>query len=83
MMIIDMRRETLEITMSVIWGQGLVPGAHAGKLLRAGNVLVALKIINVADSIDKTIKLQLKFTPLKTILAKRTRTFTFCDEQPS
>ena len=66
------------ITKSVIWGQGLVFGAHAGKLLRAGKALLALKIINVADTIDKTIKLQLKFTPLKTTLARRTRNFTFC-----
>lgn len=44
----------------------------------AGRVLVALKMANEDESMDKMIKLQLKLTPRSANLAIRTRVLIFC-----
>lgn len=67
-----------DVTRTTIWGQVFVPSAHAGRLFRAGSCLVALKMEKVMESIERTIRLQLKFTPLRTNFAIRTLVFIFC-----
>jgi hypothetical protein len=66
------------MTSSVICGQVLLFGAHAGRPFRDGSALVALKIMKTAASIDMTINEQLKLTPRKTNFAIRTLVLIFC-----
>jgi hypothetical protein len=73
-----MKSDKQAMTRRVICGQVLLFGAHAGNPFRAGNALVALKMVNVAESIDRTMSEQLKLTPLRTNFAIRTRVLTFC-----
>lgn len=58
-----------------ICGQIGVVGAHEGKLFRAGNDFVALKIENVVESILRTMRLQPKLTKRMMNLAHLTRIF--------
>lgn len=67
------------MTRSVICGHGLVPWAQAGRLFRAGRALVELKMVKVVESMERTMRLQLKLVPRSTIFAIRTRNFTFCE----
>lgn len=67
-----------EVTNTTICGQVFVPSAHAGRLLRVGKTLVALKMEKVIESMERTIRLQLKFTPLSTNFAIRTLVLIFC-----
>lgn len=60
-------------------GHVFVPSAQAGRLLRAGRAFVALKMLNVTETMDRTMRLQLKFTPLRMNFAIRTRVLTFCE----
>ena len=77
-MITEKRREMQEMTSKMICGHGLVVLAQAGRLFRAGIDFVALKMVNVVLSMDKTISEQEKLTPRSTILAMRTRVLIFC-----
>lgn len=47
-------------------------------MFRAGRDFVELKIVKVAESIERTIRLQLKLTNLSNNFAIRTRVLTFC-----
>jgi hypothetical protein len=55
-----------------------VPTAQAGRLFLGGRALVALKIEKVIESMERTIRLQLKFTPRRKNFAIRTLVFIFC-----
>ena len=68
-----------EMVRRVTCGQILVFGAQAGRAFLDGSALVVLKMANVLDTIDRMIKLQLKLTPRRSILAIRTRVLIFCD----
>lgn len=61
----------------VICGHVFWLGAQAGRLLLKGSDLVVLKIVKVVESIDKTMRLQLKFVTRRHILAIRTRVLIF------
>ena len=54
-----------------------MPSAHAGRPLREGRALLALKMVSVVARIARTIKLQPKFTKRRNILAIRTRNLIF------
>ena len=71
-------RETQEMHRRAIWGHGLVPAAHGGRLLRGGIALVALKMLKVVESMERTISEQEKFVPRSSIFAMRTRVLIFC-----
>lgn len=47
--------------------------AHAGILLWSGRILVALKMANEAESMDRMMREQLKLTPRRANLAILTR----------
>ena len=70
-------RDSDETTRSTICGQICWPRAHGGRLLRGGRVLVVLKMVNDVESMDSTIRAQLKLTPRRKNLATRTRFLTF------
>lgn len=72
-----MKREMQAMTRSTICGQGLVFDDHAVKPPRDGRFLVALKIVKVAASMERTIKLQLKLMPRRKNFATRTRNLIF------
>jgi len=72
-----MTREAQEMQMRVICGQVDWPRAQTGRLLRGGSILVALKIEKVVESIERTMREQLKLTPRRKNLATRTRVLTF------
>jgi hypothetical protein len=55
-----------------------VPAAHGGRLFRKGSVLVALNMEKVIESMERTMRLQLKLTPLSRNFAMRTLVFIFC-----
>jgi len=57
-----------------------VPEAHAGRLFLVGKALVALKIEKVIESIESTMRLQLKFTPRRKNFAIRTLVLIFCGQ---
>lgn len=61
-------------------GHVFVPSAQAGRLLRAGKALVALKMVNVTETMERTMRLQLKFTPLRMNFAILTLVLTFCGQ---
>lgn len=71
-----MASEIQAMTSKVICGQILWLGAHGVAVPLAGIALEALKIIKVAEIIESTIRLQLKFTPRRAIFATRTLVFT-------
>lgn len=64
------------MTSKVTCGQILWLGAHGVVVPRGGIDLEALKIVKVAEIIDSTIRLQLKFTPRRAIFAIRTLVLT-------
>ena len=70
-------RETMEMARTVYWGQVLVVVAQAGRLLRGGRWRVALKMVKVVLSMERTMSEQEKLVQRRTILAMRTRVFTF------
>lgn len=76
----QMAMETQEMTSRVICGQVCWPLAQAGKLLRFGSSLVALKIEKVVLSMESTISEQVKLVPRRKNLATRTRVLTFCTQ---
>lgn len=65
------------MTKSRICGHGLELADQAGRPLRAGRDLVALKIMKVVAIRARTIKEQEKLTPRSIIFAMRTRVLTF------
>lgn len=71
-----MAKEIQAMTSKVICGQILWRGAQGVAVPLAGIDLEALKIIKVAEIIESTIRLQLKFTPRRAIFATRTLVFT-------
>ena len=73
----DVANETQAIDSMVIWGQICCLGAQAVAVPLADRPLVALNIVKVEESIARTIRLQLKLTPRKHILAMRTRVLIF------
>ena len=70
------------MTRMVICGQVAWPAAQGGNLFefmsRGGSDLVALKMVKVAESMDRTIREQEKLTPRRRILAILTRVLIFC-----
>lgn len=66
------------MTSKVICGQVFWLGAHGVAVPLAGIALEALKIVKVAEIIESTMRLQLKFTPRRAIFATRTLVFTTC-----
>lgn len=54
-----------------------MPAAQAGRLLRGVRVLVALKMERVIETIARTMRLQLKFTPQRMNLTTLTLVFVF------
>ena len=62
----------------VICGHVFWPCAQGGKELREGMAFVALNMEKVVESMERTMRLQLKLTPRRAILAIRTRVLTFC-----
>lgn len=71
-----MAREIQAMTSKVICGHVLWLGAHGVAVPLAGIDFEALKIIKVAEIIESTMRLQLKFTPRRAIFATRTLVFT-------
>ena len=70
-------RDTQAIESRVICGHVFWLGAQAGRLLLEGSDFVALNIVNVVESIARTMRLQLKFVTRRHILAIRTLVLTF------
>lgn len=70
-------RDTQAITSTVICGHVFCPIAHGGNLFeltrRGGRDFVALKMVNVALSIERTMSEQEKLTPRRKNFAMRTR----------
>lgn len=73
-----MASETQEQARTTFWGQVLVFSAHGGSPDMAGRALVALKMANEAEIMERMIRLQLKFTPRRANFAMRTRVLIFC-----
>ena len=57
----------------VICGHFCVPCAQTGKLPRLASDLELLKMLNVVESMESTMRLQLKLVPRRAIFAMRTR----------
>lgn len=70
-------KEIQDMANSRYCGQGFVPIAHGGKLLRSGRSLVVRKIFKLVDKSDSTMREQLKLTPRKMTFAALTRIFIF------
>lgn len=64
------------MTSKVICGQVFWLTAHGVAALLGGRDLEALNIVKVAESIESTMRLQLKLTPRRAIFATRTLVFT-------
>lgn len=65
------------MTRTVICGHLTVVVDQAGRPFLAGRALVALKMLKVVLSMERTINEQEKLTPRSTIFAILTRVFTF------
>ena len=74
----DIASDTQAMHKRVICGHVFCLVAHGGEPPLGGNAFDELNIVKVAESMDKTMRLQLKLTPRKAILAIRTRVLTFC-----
>ncbi len=70
----------VKVTRTTICGHVLVPSAQAGRPLRGGRTLVALKMAKVEEIRARMMRLQLKLTKRRMTLARRTRVLTFCRE---
>jgi hypothetical protein len=77
-MITEKIREIQEMARRATCAHGFEFVAHGGRLFRGGMDLVSLKMAKVVESMERTIKLQLKLTPRRNIFAARTRNLTFC-----
>ncbi len=72
-----MARETQAMQSRVTCGHIWCPNAQGGNLFRGGMAFVALNMEKVVESMDKTMRLQLKLTPRRANFAIRTRILTF------